>query len=123
MSPGAVSIVCSGRLLGRGREGRPAEEKQSEGGRLTSRGRLDHVADGEALDGLVLGRAPRAVGAADGLDVAAALLVAAIVLPLLDHFGGCPEEAWLENVEETEQLLKGETGTYKGCAVVVSGVG
>ncbi len=34
--------------------------------------RLDHVADGEPLDGLVLGGASRAVGAADGLDVAAA---------------------------------------------------
>lgn len=34
--------------------------------------RLDHVADGEPLDGLVLGSASRAVGAADGLDVAAA---------------------------------------------------
>ena len=42
----------------------------------TNGSRLDHVADGEALDGLVLGRASRAVAAADGLDVAAALLVA-----------------------------------------------
>ena len=38
----------------------------------TDRRRLDHVADGEALDGLVLGGASRAVGAPDGLDVAAA---------------------------------------------------
>lgn len=43
----------------------------------TNSSRLDHVADGESLDGLVLGRAARAVAAADGLDVAAALLVAA----------------------------------------------
>lgn len=48
---------------------------------ITSRGsrtdgsRLDHVADGEALDGLVLGGAASAVGAAHGLDVAAAILV------------------------------------------------
>lgn len=42
----------------------------------TNSSRLNHVADGEALDGLVLGRASRAVGAADGLDVAATLLVA-----------------------------------------------
>jgi hypothetical protein len=34
--------------------------------------RLDHVADGEPLDGLVLGGASRAVGAPNGLDVAAA---------------------------------------------------
>ena len=37
---------------------------------------LDHVADGETLDCLILGGASRAVAAADGLDVAAALLVA-----------------------------------------------
>lgn len=49
---------------------------------------LNHVADGEALDGLILGRASRAVAAADGLDVAAALLVAAVVLSLLDHDDG-----------------------------------
>lgn len=41
----------------------------------TDGGRLDHVADGESLDRLVLWRASRAIGAADGLDVAAALLV------------------------------------------------
>lgn len=55
---------------------------------ITNSGRLDHVADGESLDGLVLGRAARAVGATDRLDVAATLLVAAVVLSLLDHFGG-----------------------------------
>lgn len=38
----------------------------------TDSSRLDHVADGEALDGLVLGSAPGAVAAPDGLDVAAA---------------------------------------------------
>jgi hypothetical protein len=43
---------------------------------ITDSSRLDHVADGETLDGLVLGRASRAVAASDGLDVAAALLVA-----------------------------------------------
>jgi len=58
---------------------------------ITNGSRFDHVADGEALDGLVLGRASRAVGAADGLDVAAALLVAAVVLSLLHHVCGfCP---------------------------------
>jgi hypothetical protein len=49
-------------------------------GRRTDGGRLDHVADGESLYRLVLGCASRAVGAADGLDVAAALLVAAAVV-------------------------------------------
>jgi hypothetical protein len=38
----------------------------------TNSRRLDHVADGEPLDGLILGGASRAVGAPDGLDVAAA---------------------------------------------------
>lgn len=41
----------------------------------TDGGGLDHVADGESLDRLVLGCASRAVGASNGLDVAAALLV------------------------------------------------
>ena len=45
----------------------------------TNSSRLDHVADGETLDGLILGSASRAVAASDGLDVAAALLVAAAV--------------------------------------------
>lgn len=57
-------------------------------GRRTDGGGLDHVADGEALDGLVLRGASRAVAASDGLDVAAALLVAAVVLSLLDHDDG-----------------------------------
>jgi hypothetical protein len=50
--------------------------------------RLDHVADGESLDSLVLGGASRAVGAADGVGVAPALLVAAVGCSLLDHGGG-----------------------------------
>lgn len=48
----------------------------------TDSSRLNHVADGESLDRLILGRASRAVAAADGLGVAAALLVAAVVLSL-----------------------------------------
>lgn len=40
---------------------------------------FDHVADGKSLYSLVLGGASRAVGAADGLDVAAALLVASAI--------------------------------------------
>ena len=58
------------------------------GSKHTGSSRLDHVADGEALDRLILGSASRAVGAADGLDVAATLLVAAVVLSLLGHVGG-----------------------------------
>jgi hypothetical protein len=41
----------------------------------TDSGGLDHVADGESLDGLILGSASRAVGATDRLRVAAALLL------------------------------------------------
>ena len=41
----------------------------------TNSGALDHVADGESLDRLVLWGASGAVGATDGLDVAAAFLV------------------------------------------------
>lgn len=48
-------------------------------GRRTDSSGLNHVADGESLDRLVLGGASRAVGAADGLDVAAALLVTSAV--------------------------------------------
>lgn len=47
--------------------------------RRTDSGRLNHVANGESLDCLVLGGASRAVAAADGLDVAATLLVTAAV--------------------------------------------
>ena len=50
---------------------------------VAERGALDHVADGEALDRLVLAHASRAVRAAHELDVAAALLVAAVVSSLL----------------------------------------
>ena len=47
--------------------------------RRTDGGGLDHVADGKSLDRLILGSASRAVGATDGLDVAATLLVTAAV--------------------------------------------
>ena len=42
----------------------------------TNSGALDHVADGESLDRLVLWGASGAVRASDGLDVATAFLVA-----------------------------------------------
>ena len=50
---------------------------------ITNRRCLDHVTDGETLDGLILRDASRAVGAADEVDVAAAVLVAAVVSSLL----------------------------------------
>lgn len=65
-----VSTKINGRFIGFGSMYR------------TNGSRLNHVADGESLDGLILGRASRAVAAADGLGVAAALLVAAVVLSL-----------------------------------------
>lgn len=46
-------------------------------------GSLDHVAHKVTADGLVLGHAAAAVVAAHGLDVAAAVLVAAVVPALL----------------------------------------
>jgi hypothetical protein len=49
--------------------------EESKEGRTNS-GALDHVADRKSLDCLVLRGAAGAVGAADGLDVAAAFLVA-----------------------------------------------
>jgi hypothetical protein len=57
--------------------------------RRTDGGGLDHVADGESLDRLVLGSASRAVGAADGLNVAAALLVTAAVVVLVVPLPPC----------------------------------
>lgn len=50
---------------------------------ITDSRALDHVPHGETLDGLVLADASRAVRAADELDVAAALLVAAVISSLL----------------------------------------
>jgi len=56
-------------------------------GDITDSSRFDHVADRESLDCLVLRSASRAVGATDRLDVAAALLVAAVGRSLFDHVG------------------------------------
>ena len=50
---------------------------------ITDRRRLDHVTDGEALDSLVFGDASRAVRATNEVDVATAVLVAAVVSSLL----------------------------------------
>jgi hypothetical protein len=52
----------------------------------TDSGRLNHIADGEPLDSLVLGRASRAVATADRLDMTAALLVAAAEWKLVNSF-------------------------------------
>lgn len=62
-----------------------------ENDRRTDSGGLDHVADGESLDGLVLGSASRAVGASDGLDVTTALLVTSARNEefALVHFDNC----------------------------------
>lgn len=56
--------------------------------RRTDGSRLDHVADGESLDCLVLWSATGAVGATDWVNVSASLLVTSIGRALLDHFGG-----------------------------------
>lgn len=73
---------------------------------ITNGSRLDHVADGESLDCLVLGRAARAVAASDGLGVAAALLVATVVLSLLDHFDGvCCEPVNSKLAKHAQELI------------------
>jgi len=55
-------------------------------GDVSNGGRFDDVANDEFLDGLVLGRATAAVGAADRTDVAASLLVTPVVAPFHRHF-------------------------------------
>lgn len=68
-----------------------ADSYRSSRGRRTDSGGLNHVADGESLDGLVLGSASRAVGASDGLDVTTALLVTSARMRnfVLVHFENC----------------------------------
>lgn len=59
-----------------------AESKNGGGGwevQHTDGGRLNHVTDGESLDGLVLGGTSGAIGATDGLDVATTLLVTSAI--------------------------------------------
>lgn len=58
-------------------------------GRPTDGSGLNHVADSESLDCLVLGCAARAVAAADGLDVTTSVLVTTVGCSLLDHVGYC----------------------------------
>lgn len=59
--------------------GMAVESPGGEQGTRTDSSRLNHVANGEALDSLVLGNAASAVGAAHGLNVAAAVLVATAI--------------------------------------------
>jgi len=47
-------------------------------GNIANGGGLNHVPDGESLNRFILWCASRAVGTADGLDVAATLLVSAV---------------------------------------------
>merc|ERR1719220_1848053 len=56
---------------------------------ITHGRRLDNVADDELLNGLVLGYATSAVGAADGFGVPTALLVAPMVTSLQRHLVLC----------------------------------
>jgi len=54
-------------------------------GDVTDCSRLYHIADGESLDCLVFGSASRAVGASNRVDMASALLIAAVAGPFLNH--------------------------------------
>lgn len=53
---------------------------------ITNGSGLDDVSDHELLDGLILWDAAGAVGATHGLDVAAVVLAASSITPLLSHF-------------------------------------
>ena len=61
--------------------------------RRTNSSTLNHVADGESLDRLVLWCTPRAVGAADGLDVTSSLFVATAVVAMSVAGLGIPDFA------------------------------
>jgi hypothetical protein len=52
----------------------------------TDGGRLDHVADGESLDCLVLGCASGAVRATDRVDVTTTLLVATTIAEVISKY-------------------------------------
>jgi len=55
-------------------------------GDISDGGGFDDVTDYELLNRLVLGRAPSAVGASNGLDVSSALLGPSVVTTFLSHF-------------------------------------
>ena len=56
---------------------------------ITDSSSLNHVADNETLNSLILGDAAATVGAADSADVTTALAVLTTVTALLGHFGSC----------------------------------
>jgi hypothetical protein len=90
--------------------------------RRTNSGRLDHVPDGESLDGFVLGCAAGAVGASDGLDVAAAFLVTSAVGPVsicllfcvyMDVILGRP---LLDHFDDLKSVISKSTRLADGCS-------
>jgi len=72
---------------------------------ITNGSRFNHVADSETLNSLVLRGASRAVGASNGLDMAAALLVASIGRALLHHFGLPEDELELGRISRAGWLV------------------
>lgn len=59
---------------------------------ITDSGRLDHVADSETLDCLVLGSSTGAVAASHEANVTATALVAAVIATLLGHLEAMDKE-------------------------------
>ena len=90
-------------------------ERERESAERTDGSRLNHVADGEALDRLVLGRASRAVAAADGLDVAAALLVAAAgkIVSIRLWCSGEQSLRGRRGIEETTGIVRSRRATRR----------
>ena len=70
---------------------------------ITLSSSLNHVADKETLDSLILGDATRAVGAADSGDVTTTLTVLTTITTLLGHF---------ETEEEESDKSMGESGAF-----------
>jgi len=59
--------------------------KQRGIGNISDGSGFNHIADGEPLDCLVFGSASGTIGAADGLDMAAPVLVATVGSSFLNH--------------------------------------
>lgn len=89
---GSVSCIVSLYDISYGRRSRGSgmavESPRGGQGTRTDSSGLNHVADGETLDSLVLGNAASAVGAAHGLNVAAAVLVATAIKSISYCFPG-----------------------------------
>jgi len=81
-------------------------------GYITDGGRLDHVSDGESLDGLVLRCASRAVRASDWLDVAAAFLVSSIGRSLFNHDGGVRSQNSCDVQRKSENRVNDAGGFF-----------